>query len=71
MNMILLMSTLISTIKTIETLMPNSPGKDKREAVVALIEGIFGSVSSGMPQIIDLIKHIVDAFNALGIFKKA
>lgn len=71
MNYLTLISTLISAVKTIEALMPNSPGKEKREAVIAMIEGIFGSVSAALPQITELIKHIVDAFNALGVFKKS
>ena len=71
MNYLIMISTLISAIKTIEALMPNSPGKDKRDAVIAMIDGIFGSVSAALPQITDLIKNIVDAFNAIGIFKKS
>lgn len=70
MNYLILISTLISAIKSIEQLMPTSPGKEKAEAVITLIEGIIGSVSPLLPAIQSLITMIVTGLNASGVFSK-
>jgi len=70
MDYILLVSTLINSIKTIESLMPKSPGTDKFNAVIAMIEAIFGSVAPMLPQLQALATVLVTGFNAVGIFVK-
>lgn len=70
MNYIALVSTLISTIKAVEALLPNSTGKEKLDLVVATVEGIFGEVTSILPQLTSLIAVIVTGFNKLGVFTK-
>ena len=71
MNYIATIQTIISAVRAIEALMPTSTGKEKFDAVIATIEGIFGGVQSILPQITPVINLVVSAFNAVGIFKKA
>jgi hypothetical protein len=70
MNFILLISTIISAVKSIELLMPASTGKEKLDAVITTVEGIMGTVSPILPAVQALVATIVTGFNALGIFTK-
>lgn len=70
MNYILLISTLISSVKAIESLMPSSAGKDKTLAVITMVEGVVGSVQPMLPAIESLIGTLVAGFNATGLFQK-
>lgn len=70
MNFILLISTIISSIKSVELLMPSSAGADKLNAVIIMIEGVMGSVAPLLPAITSIIATLVAGFNAVGIFSK-
>lgn len=65
-NYVLLISTLLQLIKQIETLMPDSPGVDKLNAVLAAVEGLFGQVQGLAP----IVNTFVATLNASGVFGK-
>jgi len=69
MNYIALIQAIISAIKTIEQLMPDSPGKEKADAVIALITEIFGDVTPQLPAITATITNVVTTFKAIGLFQ--
>ncbi len=71
MNYILMIQTAIAAIRAVEALMPSSQGKEKFDAVIAIIEGVFGGVQSILPQVTPIINLLVAAFNASGVFKKS
>lgn len=68
MNYLALISALISAIKSVEMLMPASTGKDKFDAVIATVEGIFGDVTAQLPALTAMVTGIVAAFNAIKQF---
>jgi len=70
MNYVLLIQTIINAVKSIEELMPESKGKEKLDAAVALVEGVFGSLAGNYAAISKVIATVVSALNAIGIFKK-
>ena len=68
MNYPLLLTTLISSIKAVETLMPSSQGKDKFDAAIVLVEAALGSVQSILPSLQPIATLLVNAFRASGAF---
>lgn len=70
MNYLILLSTLISAVQSVETLMPTSTGVDKFKVVVTMVEAIVGSVQAELPAIESIVKTLVDGFNAIGKFTK-
>ena len=70
MNFLLLISTVASSVKSIEALMPASPGADKLNAAIALTESIVGTVQPVLPAVEGLVSTLVAGFNAVGLFTK-
>ena len=70
MNYLQLIPMLIEIIKAIELAMPQSPGKDKFEAVILAVEGVVGSVQTALPQITPVINALVKSFAIVGLFTK-
>ena len=71
MNYLLLLKTLVAAVKEIESLMPQSAGKDKFDAAIALVEGVVGDVQALLPQLTPIVSLVVAGLNAAGIFKKS
>ena len=69
MNYVLLIKTALAAIKTVESLMPDSSGKDKFDAMVAIVEEVLGDVSTLLPGLQKLATTAVTALRAAGVFK--
>jgi len=69
MNYLILIRTLIVAIKTVESLMPDSPGKEKFDAAIAIVEGVVGSVTDKLPVLQSLATDVVNALRLAGVFK--
>ena len=69
MNYLLIITTAIQAIKTVEAMMPASAGKDKAEAALAIIEGVVGEVQSIAPQLLALFTVVVNGLRSAGVFK--
>jgi len=69
MNYILLVKTFISAIKSVETLMPDSPGKEKFDAAIALVEGVIGDVAPMLPALESIATMVVNGLRSSGVFK--
>jgi hypothetical protein len=69
MNYILLVKTFISAVKSVETLMPDSKGKEKFDAAIALVEGIIGDVQPMLPALEGVATLVVNGLRASGVFK--
>lgn len=69
MNYLLLIQTLISSIKTVEQLMPDSTGKEKFDAAIAIVEGVIGTVTPLIPALLALATTVVNGLRAAGVFK--
>jgi len=70
LNYFLLIRTFIAAIKTVETMMPASKGKDKFTAALAIVDGIVGNVESYVPALQVLATLAVTTFRATGTFAK-
>lgn len=70
MNYITLIKTVIAAVKSIEALMPQSAGKDKLDAAMAIVEGVMGDVSAIAPALIATISAIVSSLTAAGVFTR-
>lgn len=70
MNYLLLIKTAAEAAKTIEALMPESKGKEKREASIAMVEAVVGSVEGMLPALVLLFTTLVNGFRDAGVFKK-
>lgn len=68
MNYLLAIQTLVASIKAVEQLMPDSPGKDKFDAAVALVESVVGSVQPLLPALQAIATLIVNGLHATGVF---
>ncbi len=69
MNYALLITTAINAVKTVEQLMPDSTGKEKADAAIALVEGILGEVQAILPGLLSLFTTVVNGLRAAGVFK--
>ena len=70
MNYILVLQTLVASIKAVEQLMPDSPGKDKFDAAITLVESVAGSVQSVLPALHAIATLVVNALRVAGVFAK-
>lgn len=70
MNYLLIINTLIASIKAVEQLMPDSKGKEKFDAVIVMIESVVGSVSPLLPALEMIATTLVHGFRASGLFTK-
>ena len=70
MNYLLMLRTLISAIKTVEALMPDSPGKEKFDAVLVVVQELVGPVESVTPQLQAIATLLVNGWRATGVFTK-
>ena len=67
-----LIPSLIAAIQAVESAVPgNGAGKDKLNAVLAIITGIDTAMAALVPQLTTTITALVGLFNATGMFKKA
>ena len=70
MNYLLTIKTLISAIKAIESLMPDSKGKEKFDAALSLVESIVGDVTPMIPALQAIATLVVSGLRATGVFAK-
>lgn len=70
MQYIILIQTIIAAVKAIETLMPESTGREKLQAAIATTEGIMGSLATSLPAIEAFVAVVVAGLNASGAFRK-
>lgn len=70
MNYILLIKTFIAAVKTVEALMPDSKGKEKFDAAIAIVEEVVGSVQTALPALVLLATNVVSGLRESGAFKK-
>ena len=70
MNFFIILPQVISIIKAIEELLPDTPGNKKFEALILTIEGIYGNAVENLPALQKFVTAVVNIANALGIFKK-
>jgi predicted butyrate kinase (DUF1464 family) len=68
-NYVLLIKTFIAAVKSIETLMPDSKGKEKFDAAIALVEGVIGDVQPMLPALEAVATMVVNGLRASGVFK--
>lgn len=66
MQYVLIIQSLLSLIKAIEEFMPNSTGKEKLDAVLVALTGLYGEV----PNVTPVINTFVATLHAAGIFVK-
>lgn len=69
MNYKLLIATFIALMHHVEELMPDSPGKEKFDAVITMLEAVTGDLSAVTPTLLRTATTLVKAWKALGIFK--
>ena len=69
MNYIQLIRTALAAIKSVEALMPDSTGKEKADAALAMIEEIIGDISAHVPALLALFTQVVSLLRTLGVFK--
>jgi hypothetical protein len=69
MNYVTLLSTLISAIHAVEALMPNSPGKEKFDAAITIVQGVVGDVAPIVPQLMTIATTVVNGLRAVGKFQ--
>jgi hypothetical protein len=63
-----ILKTLLATIKTVEALMPDSPGKDKFDACISIVSAVAGDVTGILPQLTTIVGDVVDGLHAVGLF---
>ena len=68
MNYKLLIATLIAAIKSVEALMPDSPGKEKFDAAIAMVEGVVGELTELLPALQLVATTVVSGLRAAGVF---
>ena len=66
-----ILKTLLAAIKTVEALMPDSPGKDKFDACLTIVSAVAGDVSGILPQITTIVGDVVAGLHAVGLFTHA
>jgi len=69
MNYLLLVKTAIAAIKTVEALMPESTGKDKADAALAMVEGVLGDITAQTPALLTMFTSVVNLLRSVGLFK--
>lgn len=69
MNYKLLITTLIGAIKAVETLMPESPGKEKFDVAISMVEGVVGELTDLLPALQLVATTVVAGLKAAGVFK--
>lgn len=70
-NIMALFKAVVDCVKLVESLLPASAGKDKLDAVLAMVEQLFGPLTELIPKIASMVTVIVATFNAIGVFKKS
>lgn len=71
MNYITMIPFIISTIRALEDLMPQSPGTEKFSALVSTIESVYGSIVSDQPALQKYVTGVVNLLKLLGVFKSS
>jgi hypothetical protein len=72
MTILSIIPAIIAAIRAIEAAVPDSgQGKQKLDAVIAIIEAADESVKKLIPQFSAVIGIIVNLFNVTGVFKKS
>jgi hypothetical protein len=69
MNYMLLIQTMISSIHAVEQLMPESTGKAKFDAAIALVEAVVGDVQPMVPALTSVATLVVNGLRSVGKFK--
>lgn len=70
MNVFAIIKIVVGAVQAVEQLLPQSKGKEKLDAAIAVVTEVVGDVVPILPALEKLIETIVKGFNALGIFKK-
>ena len=69
MNYPQIIKAALAAVKTVESIMPDSPSKDKIEAALVMVEGLVGDITAVMPALLTLFTQAVTFFRAIGVFK--
>lgn len=69
MNYLILIKTMLAAIKTVESLMPDSKGKEKFDAAIAIVSEVVGAVDAQLPALETLATTVVNGLRAVGAFK--
>ena len=69
MNYFLLIPQIIATVKALEELLPDTPGKQKFEMLLKTLEDIYGTVVENIPALEKFVTAVVNIAKVLGVFK--
>jgi hypothetical protein len=69
MNYLLLIKTFIAAVKSVEALMPESKGKEKFDAAIAMVEDVIGNVQPLIPALLLVATTVVNGLRSVGVFK--
>ena len=70
MNLLNLLKAVFELVKLVEAALPDSPGREKFDAVMELINDKAGEAVAKIPVVATFISGAVSVLNAFGIFKK-
>ena len=68
MNYLLTIQTLVAAVKAVEQLMPDSKGKEKFDAAIAIVEEVVGTVQPLLPALMAIATLLVNGFRKTGAF---
>lgn len=71
MNWLTLISILVNVVKTVETVFPDSSGKQKLDTAIHIVSSVVDNVAPMVPQIQAIIATLVSTFHAAGVFTRA
>lgn len=69
MQYLILIKTFIAAIKTVEQLMPDSKGKEKFDAALAIVSEIVSVADAQIPALQAVATLVVNGLRAAGVFK--
>lgn len=61
---------IFSTIKAFEAALPDSPGKQKFDSVMAFLTSTETELANAVPTLTTLVNNVVAAYNVSGVFTK-
>jgi len=70
MNLLNLLKAIFEIVKLIEAALPDSPGREKLEATLELINDKAGAAVAAMPVVVTFVNGAVAVLNAFGVFRK-
>ena len=70
MNFLALIPVIFQVVQAVENLFPNSPGKEKFDTALKIIEQIYADVEANLPTVTGIINSAVSLLNMTGVFTK-